>query len=158
MVQLLKEFDFSLTSVKKFQKMKGNPAGKLPINCSSSWVEIFWWHGEKLSKRSHPSIASACAVFNVHLDVLLPMQLWSLPNCPTLRHFIPHVFSFCSSIIYKHWGRANSSIVCDFFISIKLNVSFEFRILYNMKISPKLSSSGLKFKVTLASQIRLIFL
>lgn len=34
-----------------------------------------------------------------------------------------------------------------------LNLGF----LYNMKISPKLSSSGLKFKVTLASQIRLIF-
>lgn len=32
MVQLLKEFDFSLTSMKKFQKMKGNPDRKLPIN------------------------------------------------------------------------------------------------------------------------------
>lgn len=74
MVQLLKEFDFSLTSVKKFQKMKENPAGKLPINWSSSWVEIFsGGMGRNSPKEAITSITSACAVFNVHLDVLLPM-------------------------------------------------------------------------------------
>lgn len=69
--RLLQELDFSLTLVKKFQNTKGNPSGKLPVNWSFSWVQIFSGVGGwRLSRRS--SRSSACAAFNVHLDIRLP--------------------------------------------------------------------------------------
>lgn len=154
MVQLLKEFDFSLTFVKKFQKMKGNPAGKLPMNRSSSLGA----GGKSLQKK--PSLP-----LPQHVQCLMFIWTFCFPCSSGASRIVPRLntlFHTCLAFVHSSYISIEEEPIpvwsmIFFFISIKLNVFFEFWISYNMKISPKLSSSGLKFKVTLASQIRLIF-